>query len=143
MRARATGVTRGPRCASPERSLTRTVPTMGHAPPSKSRSPRTPSGNIAIALGVLPPTGPEPRVIQQFTSTFLVDRHGDIWRVYDTNDPETGQRQMPTMSTFPFRMFVALARTAQTRVHGFARTASRAVDPVSLQEQLDASRVLG
>ena len=112
---------------------------MGNAPLPKSRSPKTPSGNVAIALAVLPPSGPEPRVIQQFTSTFLVDRHGDIWRVYDTNDVESGERQMPAVSTFPFRVFIALARNAEMRVHSFARNTARDVDPVSLQAQLDAS----
>ena len=112
---------------------------MGNAPLPKSRSPKTPSGNVAIALAVLPPSGPEPRVIQQFTSTFLVDRHGDIWRVYDTNDVDSGERQMPSVSTFPFRVFVALAWNAEMRVHSFARSTARDVDPVSLQAQLDAS----
>jgi hypothetical protein len=104
-----------------------------------SRSPKTPSGNVAVALAVLPATGSQPRVIQQFTSTFLVDRHGDIWRVYDANAVEDGERRMPSASTFPFRLFVALARKAEVRVHSFAREASRAVDPVSLQAQLDGS----
>jgi hypothetical protein len=112
---------------------------MGNPPPSKRRSPRTPSGNVAVALAVLPPSAPEPRVIQQFTSTFLVDRHGDIWRVFDTNDVDSGERQMPSVSTFPLRVFIALARNAEMRVHSFARYAARDVDPVSLQAQLDAS----
>jgi hypothetical protein len=115
------------------------VPTMGTPPISKSRSPRTPSGSVAVALAVLPASGPEPRVIQQFTSTFLVDRHGDIWRVYDANTADSTERCMPSVSTFPFRIFIALARNAERRVHAFARNAGRDVDPVSLQMQLDAS----
>jgi hypothetical protein len=115
------------------------VPTMGTRPTSQSRSPKTPSGNVAIALAVLPATAPEPRVIQQFTSTFLVDRHGDIWRVYDTNAVDSAERRMPSASTFPFRVFVALARDAAMRVHSFARDEAREVDPVSLQAQLDSS----
>jgi hypothetical protein len=112
---------------------------MGTSPQSKSRTPRTPSGNVAVALAVLPPSGPEPRVIQQFTSTFLVDRHGDIWRVYDANSVDSTERRMPSVSTFPFRLFVALARNAEVRVHTFTRGASHDVDPVSLQAQLDAA----
>jgi hypothetical protein len=112
---------------------------MGTLPQSKSRSPKTPSGNVAIALAVLPASGPEPRVIQQFTSTFLVDRHSDIWRVYDANAIESAERCIPSVSTFPFRIFVALARNAEIRVHTFSRTASHDVDPVSLQAQLDAA----
>lgn len=105
-----------------------------------SRSAKTPSGNVAVALGVLPASGSQPRVIQQFTSTFLVDRHGDIWRVYDTNAVEDGERRMPSVSTFPFRLFIALARNAEIRAHSFTRDASRDVDPASLQAQLDASK---
>jgi hypothetical protein len=89
---------------------------------------------------VLPASGPEPRVIQQYQSTFLVDRHGDIWRVYDGNEIDGGERHMPSVSPCSFRMFIPLARNAAMRVHSFARDSAREVDPVSLQAQLDGSR---
>lgn len=114
---------------------------MGTTPQSRRRLAKTPSGNVAIALAVLPSNGPEPTVIQQLSSVFLVDRDGGIWRVYDANAVDSAERRMPSVSTFPFRLFVALARQAQTRVHAFERDARRDVDPVSLQAQLDDSRV--
>ncbi|MGH9886926.1 MAG: hypothetical protein ACREBE_15470 [bacterium] len=98
------------------------------------------TSSVAAALAVLPSKDDAPRVIQQFTSVFLVSRIGELWRVYDTDDPQVGERQMPTsLSTAPHRVFFALARKTQFRVFTFAPGASRELDPVSLQAQLDAS----
>ena len=41
------------------------------------------SSSVAAALAVLPGKDDSPRVIRQFTSMFLVSRHGELWRVYD------------------------------------------------------------
>jgi hypothetical protein len=98
------------------------------------------SSSVAAALAVLPTDGDAPRVIQQFTSVFLVSRLGELWRVFDVDDPNAGERQMPSsLSTRRYRLFVALARTTQVRVFEFVDRAPRAADPVALQEQLDAS----
>ncbi|HEX4681843.1 MAG TPA: hypothetical protein VH277_03985 [Gemmatimonadaceae bacterium] len=97
-----------------------------------------PPSNIAAALAVVPSRpAAEPRVIQQFTSIFLVSRRGDLWRVYDSATPDGAERRMPSASsTHPYRLFLALARRSELRVHAFAPDESREVDPVSLQEQL-------
>ncbi len=98
------------------------------------------SDGIAAALAVLPTNVGAPRVIQQFTSVFLVSRIGELWRVYDVENLDAGERRMPTPdSRTPYRVFIALARKAQMRVHAFASNASRDLDPVSVQAQLDAS----
>ena len=102
------------------------------------------SSSVAAALAVLPNRdGAEPRVIQQFTSIFLVSRFGELWRVYDSPAPNGTDRKMPsTGSTYPYRLFLALARKTEVRVHTFAPGDSREVDPVSLQAQLDESKAV-
>jgi hypothetical protein len=98
------------------------------------------SSSVAAALAVLPTDGDAPRVIQQFTSVFLVSRLGELWRVYDTDDPNSDERLMPSsLSTRSYRLFLGLARKTQVRVVEFAERAPRDVDPVSLQAQLEAS----
>jgi len=100
------------------------------------------SGSVAAALAVLPSKDDTPRVIQQFTSVFLVSRFGELWRVYDSDDPNCIERQTPSASSIQsHRLFVALAREPQLRVFTFAPGAPRDVDPASLQTQLDASVV--
>src|SRR3954471_6008785 len=103
-----------------------------------------PPSSVAAALAVLPSRdGAEPRVIQQFTSIFLVSRYGELWRVYDSAAPDGADRKMPsTGSTLPHRLFLALARKTEVRVHTFAPDESREIDPVSLQAQLDSSRTV-
>jgi hypothetical protein len=96
---------------------------------------------VAAALAVLPHRGsPEPRVIRQFTSIFLVNRVGELWRVYDSAARDGAQRSMPSAeSTDPYRIFLSLARQSEVRVHTFPPNASRDVDPLSLQRQLEQS----
>lgn len=99
-----------------------------------------PSSSAAAALAVLPTRDEAPRVIQQSTSIFLISRFGELWRVYDTSAPDGTDRSVPSgRSTHLRRLFLALTRKTELRVHTFAAGDSREVDPVSLQRQLDAS----
>ena len=102
------------------------------------------SSSVAAALAVLPSRdGAEPRVIQQFTSIFLVGRYGELWRVYDSAAPDGADRKMPSAgSTLPYRIFLALARKTEVRVHAFAPQGNRDIDPLSLQTQLDESKAM-
>lgn len=85
----------------------------------------------------------EPRVIQQFTSIFLVGRAGELWRVYDSSTPNGADRTMPSVeSSARFRLFLGLARKSEMRAFTFTADGSREIDPVSLQKQLDASRAV-
>lgn len=98
------------------------------------------ASSVAAALAVIPTRDDAPRVIQQFTSIFLVNRYGELWRIYDSTAPEGADRKMPSPgSTLPFRLFVALARKTELRAHTFAPGENHDTDPVSLQEQLDDS----
>ena len=106
----------------------------------QSQTLKVDDGSVAAALAVLPSKDDAPRVIQQFTSVFLVSRLGELWRVYDCDDPDRGERQMPSaQSTRSHRVFVALARQTQMRVFAFDGIDAKDIDPVSLQGQLDAS----
>ena len=96
------------------------------------------ASSVAAALAVIPTRDDAPRVIQQFTSIFLVNRYGELWRVYDSTAPEGADRKMPSSgSATPHRLFVALARKTELRVHTFAPGAPHDKDPLSLQAQLD------
>ena len=103
-----------------------------------------PTSSAAATLAVLPSRdGAEPRVIQQFTSIFLVGRFGELWRVYDSAAPGGTDRKTPSNgSGLPYRLFLALARKTEVRVHTFADGGSREIDAQSLQAQLDSSRML-
>jgi MoaA/NifB/PqqE/SkfB family radical SAM enzyme len=83
----------------------------------------------------------EPRVIQQFTSIFLVSKCDELWRVYDCVTPDGADRRMPSdKSTLAYRLFLALARKSEVRVYAFAADGTHAVDAKTLQAQLDESR---
>jgi hypothetical protein len=98
------------------------------------------SGSVAAALAVLPGKDDSPRVIRQFTSIFLVSRAGELWRVYDTAARGNTDPQMPSAeSRLPYRIFMALARDEQLRLHVFAERESHDIDPLVLQAQLDDS----
>jgi hypothetical protein len=85
----------------------------------------------------------EPRVIQQFTSIFLVGRAGELWRVYDSSSPNGADRTIPSSeSSARYRLFLGLARKSEIRAFSFTADGSREIDPVSLQKQLDASRAV-
>jgi hypothetical protein len=119
--------------------ITGTNPTTGSP---RSQSPMVRASSVAAALAVLPlPTKDDaPRVIRQFTSVFLVSRSGELWRVYDTGTPQGFDRHMPSpLADLPHRLFVALARTSQMRVHTFEPGESRDVEPADLQRQLESS----
>ena len=101
------------------------------------------NSNVAAALAVLPARDDSPRVIRHFTSIFLVSRAGELWQVYDTDAPNSADRQMPsTGSRLPHRLFVALATQEQVRVHTFGEREPRDLDPNVLQGQLDESASL-
>jgi len=98
-------------------------------------------GSVAAALAVLPDNDAVPRVIRQFTSIFLVSRAGELWRVYDADAPSSVDPQMPCAgSQLACRLFVALARNEQLRVHRFVESELRDIDPAALQAQLDDSQ---
>ncbi|MFI5227705.1 MAG: hypothetical protein ACHQWU_01475 [Gemmatimonadales bacterium] len=80
----------------------------------------------------------EPRVIQQSAALFHVSRCGELWRVFDSPDPGSAIRSMPSPTTYyPYRVFVALARRTELRVHTFTGSAPRTIDAAALQRQLD------
>jgi hypothetical protein len=88
-----------------------------------------------------------PRVVRQAASVFLVSRSGELWRVFDSaaSSPADGpgslmnpERRIPSSaSRLPVRLFVALARKTDVRVHSFPQGASRSIDAAELQRQLE------
>ena len=115
---------------------------LARAEPSLPRRKRTAvqMSSVAAALAVLPGENDEPRVIRQSTSIFFVSHTGGLWRVFDAESPDSADPQMPSAeSGLPVRLFMALARDEQLRVHRFNQDESRDVDPSTLQRQLDDS----
>jgi hypothetical protein len=103
----------------------------------------THSNSVAAALAVLPSKDDSPRVIRQFTSIFLVSRAGELWRVFDTDTPDSIDREMPSpTSRRALRVFIALATKEETRVFTLGERESRDVEPLVLQGQLDRSAIL-
>lgn len=103
--------------------------------------PSTVTAPLAAAL--IGRSTSEPRVIQQFTSIFLVGKVGELWRVYDSSSPNGADRTMPsTESNARYRLFLGLARKSEMRAYTFTADGSREIDPASLQKQLDASRAV-
>ncbi|HTE46335.1 MAG TPA: hypothetical protein VK636_13870 [Gemmatimonadaceae bacterium] len=93
--------------------------------------------SVLAALAVLPGKEAAPRVIQQFTSVFLVSGRGEMWRVFDCAAPN-GQHVMPSAhSTLPVRIFLSLGRSQEVRARTFGAHEPRDIDPVSLQTQLE------
>jgi hypothetical protein len=98
------------------------------------------TSSVAAALAVLPARDDAPHVIRQFTSIFLVSRHGELWRVFDGDDADASERTMPSpRSNHPSRIFVALTHQPETRAHRFAAGEPRPIDPAALQQQLEES----
>jgi hypothetical protein len=82
----------------------------------------------------------EPRVIQQSAALFHVSRCGELWRVFDSPAPGSGIRSMPSpITNHPYRVFVALARRSEIRVHTFVESSERGIDAAALQRQLEAA----
>lgn len=101
-------------------------------------------GNQVVgALAVLPTSDIAPRVIQQFTSVFLVSRTGELWRVYDSDAADGTGRNMPSAGLTPrSRVFVAIAQTSHVRLREFHPGEPHGIRPEDLQEQLDAAKGL-
>jgi hypothetical protein len=99
------------------------------------------TGSFLAALAVLPGNDNAPRVIQQFSSIFLVSRTGDLWGVHDCATPGGPQTTPSSRSTLPVRTFVPLGRRNETRARLFAPYESREIDPESLQAQLDEADI--
>jgi len=99
--------------------------------------------SVAAALAALPAAEQAPRVIQQFTSIFLVNRFNEIWRVYDCETSDGDGRRMPSTGTLAAgRLFVGLARKAEVRIHFFGICEARDTSPDTLQRQLDDSQLV-
>jgi len=103
----------------------------------------TVSSQVVGALAVLPPSDVAPRVIQQFTSVFLVSRTGELWRVYDSDATDGTGRKMPSAGLTPrSRVFIAIAQTSEVRVRRFRADEAHGIRPDELQVQLDGATLL-
>ena len=97
------------------------------------------------SLAAVPSATPQqdsapPRVLQQFTSIFLVSRFGELWRVYDCDEPDGHNRRMPSETRDATgRVFVSLADEPQERLHQFGPSEDRRLEPTLLQAQLERS----
>ncbi len=100
----------------------------------------TVSSQVVGALAVLPPSDVAPRVIQQFTSVFLVSRAGELWRVYDSDATDGSGRKMPSAGLTPrSRVFIAIAQTSEIRVRRFRVDEPHGIRPDELQDQLNSA----
>lgn len=98
---------------------------------------------MAAVPAAVPQQDSAPRVLQQFTSIFLVSRFGELWRVYDCDEADGTNRRMPSeTSDAAGRVFVSLTDDVQERMHAFGKSEDRRLEPSLLQAQLERSNRL-
>jgi hypothetical protein len=101
----------------------------------------SPTSSLAAVPSAMPQQDSAPRVLQQFTSIFLVSRFGELWRVFDCEEADGVNRRMPAEThEAAGRVFVALSDEPHERVHMFGASEDRRLEPKLLQAQLERSR---
>jgi hypothetical protein len=85
-----------------------------------------------------------PRLIRQFSALFLVTPQGDVWRIFDSEGPETETRSTPTNDPHIWaRIFIGSGATPVVRVYRFRDGESRSVNAERLFAQLGSATIEG
>jgi hypothetical protein len=81
-----------------------------------------------------------PRLVRQLTTLFLVTPEGDVWRVYDSDEPSGAARFAPTSNpSVRSRVFVGSGPQPIARIYLFRDGEPRSTAADRLYEQLSAS----
>jgi hypothetical protein len=93
---------------------------------------------------VMASTDAIPRLVRQFSALFLVTPQGDVWRIFDSEGPETETRSTPTNDPHIWaRIFIGSGATPVVRVYRFRDGESRSVNAERLFEQLGSANIEG
>ena len=121
-------------------SVVDTVDPVQFSTPRLAEEPKPPMSPTSSTAAVPGTQDSAPRVLQQFTSIFLVSRFGELWRVFDCDETDGTRRRMPSETHDAIgRVFVALTDDAQERMHAFGKSEDRRLEPNLLQAQLERS----
>src|SRR5687768_7413298 len=89
---------------------------------------------------VMASTDAVPRLIRQNAALFLVTPRGDVWRIFDSDDPSGDQRLSPSSSpAAAVRVFIGSGAAPVVRLYAFKTAESRAVTAEVLYDQLLAT----
>ena len=78
-----------------------------------------------------------PRLISNSNTLFLVTPAGEVWRVLDSNGPDTDGRSVPSNDPLVWaRIFIGSGADPVVRIYRFRDGESRAVTPDRVQSQL-------
>jgi hypothetical protein len=81
-----------------------------------------------------------PRLVRQSTAVFLVTPKGDVWRVFDSDEPGGLTRVTPGADEeIRARVFISNADNQLQLVYRFAEGEARSVTADTLQQQLTAA----
>jgi hypothetical protein len=85
-----------------------------------------------------------PRVIADRSTLYLVTPQGDVWRVFDSNEPGGEPRHAPVDDpAVSVRIFIGSGPNGIVRLHRFSAGESRAIGPADLNRQLIISTTAG
>ena len=89
---------------------------------------------------VMASTDAVPRLIRQYDALFLVTPKGDVWRVFDSDDPSGEPRYSPSSApTAATRVFIGSGSAPTVRLYAFRNAESSALSAEILYQQLLAS----
>jgi len=81
-----------------------------------------------------------PRVVRQANATLLVSPHGEVWRIFDSDDAAGESRYTPASNPFArSRVFVGSGTKPIVKVYAFRFDEPRSVGAERLHEQLLAA----
>ena len=87
-------------------------------------------------------TDAAPRLVRQFTALFLVTPQGDVWRIYDSDDPDGITHFAPANDPNVWtRVFIGSGSNPAVRAYRFREGESRSISAERLLEQLAAARI--
>ena len=93
---------------------------------------------------VMASTDAVPRLVRQFTALFLVTPQGDVWRIFDSDEPSGDTRFAPTNDPSVIsRIFIGSGPNPIIKAYRFLEVESRSISAERLYEQLAAAKPTG
>jgi hypothetical protein len=90
---------------------------------------------------VVASTDAVPRLVRQFTALFLVTPQGEVWRIFDSDEPSGETRFAPTNDPHVVsRIFIGSGPNPIVRVYRFLDGEARSISAERLHEQLAAAK---
>jgi hypothetical protein len=95
---------------------------------------------FAGLAAILASTDGVPRVVRQANALFLVSPHGEVWRIFDSDDAAGESRYTPASNPFArSRVFLGSGATPTVKIYAFRVDEPRSAGAERLHEQLLAA----